>query len=111
MGAACREVREETGITCKFHSILTFWHRYGLQWGTSDIYVVCRLDPVGGLALHPDPGEVSECCWMPIPEFLRTQDHPLILHVLRSIYRLSGDGAVEAAAGPLAPHVELPEEN
>lgn len=85
--ATCREVLEETGVSCQFESILTFWHRHGLQFGKSDLYYVCLLKPK---SLHLDfcPVEVSAARWMSIDEFLETQDHPLITHVLRNNFQI-----------------------
>lgn len=42
---AIREVKEETGLTCKFHSLLTFRHRKKGAFGCSDYYYVCLLQP------------------------------------------------------------------
>ncbi|CAK0852142.1 unnamed protein product, partial [Prorocentrum cordatum] len=104
--AACREVYEEVGIRCRFASVLAFWHRHGLPWGQSDLYVVCRLEPLTR-ELRPDPTEVAACCWMPVEEFLRTQSHPLITHVLRNVYGLRPGGSQPSS--PLVPLAELAE--
>lgn len=81
--AACREVEEETGIPCEFESILAFWHRHELTFGKSDLYYVCLLKPKS-LDIKIDPVEVSQARWMSVDDFIRTQDHPLINHVLRN---------------------------
>lgn len=98
-----REVREETGIETRFDSIVAFWHRHGLAWGQSDLYFVARLTPTSpppdaanggerGFTLCPD--EISDARWMPLDEFVATQDHPLILSVLRRVYGIdTGGGA------------------
>jgi len=110
--AACREVLEETGVQCRFRSVLAFWHRHGLQWGQSDLYVVCRLEPESR-TLNIDPEEVSDCRWIPVEEFLRTEDHPLILHVLRVAYGLDfadfRNDASRKAPVPLLPLAEIEE--
>ena len=85
--ATCREVQEETGISCDFESILTFWHRHGLTFGKSDLYFVCLLRP-HSLEITLDPVEVSAARWMAVDEFLRTQDHPLITHVLHNNFKV-----------------------
>lgn len=100
-----REVREETGIETRFDSILAFWHRHGLAWGQSDLYFVARLTPTspppdadgGARAFELCPDEISDARWMPIDEFVTTQDHPLILSVLSRVYGI-GDGTSGAAA-------------
>ncbi|KAK3280704.1 hypothetical protein CYMTET_11474 [Cymbomonas tetramitiformis] len=77
---SCREVFEETGIETTFSSILCFWHRHGLLWGKSDLYVVCLLRPRTN-EIQADPGEISDCAWIPMDEFVRSESHPLILKV------------------------------
>jgi len=86
--AACREVREETGIETEFESILAFWHRHGVTpWGTSDVYVVCRLRPNSKTPeIRLDPSEISACEWVSMEDFLAREDHPLITKVIRKLY-------------------------
>ena len=88
---SCREVWEETGISCQFQSILCFWHRHGLTFGKSDIYVVCLLTPTS-TELQQDMTEISQVKWMPIQEFIQNDheyDHPLIRHVFQHAYGLT----------------------
>ena len=104
--AVCREVYEETGVHCDFESILTFWHRHGLQFNTSDLYFVCLLRPkqtqeedvatttattdsttgtsTNSISIIPCPVEISDAKWMSIDEYVQTQNHPLITHVLKT---------------------------
>eukprot|EP00980_Cylindrotheca_fusiformis_P031103 scaffold25830_cov162-Cylindrotheca_fusiformis.AAC.4 len=91
--ATCREVFEETGVPCEFESILTFWHRHGLHFGKSDLYYVCLLRPKSH-EIDFCPVEVSAARWMAIDEFLETQDHPLIKHVLRNNFQIETSGQV-----------------
>lgn len=116
--AAIREVYEETGVRCEFESMLTFWHRHGLTYGQSDVYVVCLLrlaadddDEGGAKRINIDPVEISDAMWMNIDDFLQTQEHPLILHVLRSVFRLddSVKGALADDGGRIRPRVEIAE--
>lgn len=110
--ATCREVKEETGINCRFESVLSFWHRHGLVFGKSDFYYVSLLNPVSK-DIDIDPVEVSACKWMPIEEFLTSQDHPLILHVLDKVFELKNDGEslekVRNHRGRLRPIVDIAE--
>ena len=110
--ATCREVKEETGINCRFESVLSFWHRHGLVFGKSDFYYVSLLNPVSK-DIDIDPVEVSACKWMPIEEFLTSQDHPLILHVLDKVFELKNDGEslekVRNHKGRLRPIVDIAE--
>jgi len=89
--ASCREVMEETGVDTEYQSTLTFWHRHNLTFGKSDFYFVCLLKPLNKKEIKIDPVEISDAVWMPVEEFLRTQDHPLILHVLKHVYQLDKD--------------------
>lgn len=76
--AAQREVMEETGIPTTFHSVLGFRHTHGLANGRSDMYFVCRLDPIEesdehGNAIIPEPCaqacEIEATKWVPLNEY------------------------------------------
>ena len=76
--AAIREVMEETGIECRFKSVLGFRHTHGLQFGRSDLYFVCRLEPVersdeDGNVVIPEPvaqvEEIAAASWVPLQEY------------------------------------------
>ena len=41
--AAAREIKEETGIQSVFQSVLTLRHSHNIQFGRSDMYVICRM--------------------------------------------------------------------
>ena len=88
--ATCREVMEETGVDCSYESVLSFWHRHGLVFGKSDFYYVSLLRPINK-DISIDPVEVSAAKWMPLDEFLQTQDHPLIFHILENVFELKND--------------------
>lgn len=95
--AAIREVKEETGIECRFKSVLSFRHTHGLQFGRSDLYFVCRLEPIeiideGGLNERkcPEPvaqsGEIAAAAWVPFQEYRDMVNgenpHPMMQKVL-----------------------------
>lgn len=122
--ASTREVLEETGVRCEYESLLTLWHRHNLAMhDISDIYVVCLLKPVvdpttgGGITI--DAAEISDCCWMPVEEFLATQKHPLVTRILETCFGLEkseeGDGGygevvrVASGGGRLRPRVVMKE--
>lgn len=69
-----REVLEETGIEARFESLVCFRHWHGYRYGKSDIYFVCRLSPAHN-DINFDRGELDECMWMPVQEYL---DHPQV---------------------------------
>lgn len=71
--AAIREVKEETGVDCVFKSVLGFRHSHNLQFGRSDMYFVCRLEPVEVDGVIPIPeaqeGEIAAADWVPLQEY------------------------------------------
>lgn len=108
-----REVFEETGVRASFKGILSFWHRHGLTFNRSDLYFVARLEPHSE-ELHPQPCEIADATWMPIDRYIETQDHPLIVLLLRRLYGLergkpARSGARSREGAPL-PLVEMTEE-
>ena len=95
--AAIREVKEETGIPTTFHSLLSFRQTHGLAHGRSDMFFVCRLDPVetvddAGKKVIPQPVaqecEIESAAWVPYKEYRDMvmhpeHGHPMMQHVLR----------------------------
>ena len=67
--AVAREILEETGIETRFRSLVCFRHWHGYRDGKSDIYFVCRLDPLT-TAITCQREELDECRWMPVEEYL-----------------------------------------
>lgn len=67
--AVAREIREETGIETRFRSLVCFRHWHGYRDGKSDIYFVCRLDPLS-TRITCQREELDECRWMPVEEYL-----------------------------------------
>lgn len=93
--AVVREILEETGIHTTFRNVLCFRHAHGLAHGRSDLYFVCRLDPVedmdqDGNVVIPQPvaqeAEIEVASWVPYTEFRDMvqgdNGHPMISHVL-----------------------------
>jgi len=94
--AACREVLEETGIECKFQSIMSFRHTHKMAHGRSDLYFVCRLEPVesvdkDGNTIIPEPvaceEEIEAAAWVPMEEYqamINGKDgHPMMQQVMK----------------------------
>ena len=95
--AAVREVMEETGIATTFDSLLSFRQTHGLAHGRSDMFFVCRLNPVesvteSGQAVIPDPKpqacEIETAAWVPYQEYRDMvmdpdNGHPMMQHVIR----------------------------
>lgn len=94
--AAVREVFEETRIRSKFHSILSFRQTHDLAHGRSDLFFVCRLDPIeeldcDGSAIIDLPTaqecEIEKAEWVPLSEYRAIihdteHGHPMMRHVL-----------------------------
>jgi 8-oxo-dGTP pyrophosphatase MutT (NUDIX family) len=94
--AVIREVMEETGIACRFKSIVSFRHSHGMSLGRSDLYFVCRLDPIenvddNGNVIIPEPvaceEEIEAAAWVPLEDYRFMIDskegHPMMQHVMK----------------------------
>jgi len=67
---AMREVFEETGVATEFEGLVSFRHNHSGQFGTSNIYAVCKLRPLTREIII-DPEEIGLARWMPLQEFMR----------------------------------------
>ncbi|KAJ8042627.1 Nudix hydrolase 8 [Holothuria leucospilota] len=67
--AVVREVREETGVSTEFVSVICFRHMTEFRYKQSDLYFVCLLKSLTDTITY-DPAEISACRWMDIDEFL-----------------------------------------
>lgn len=86
--AAIREVYEETGIRTKFESILSVRHSHEVQFGRSDVYIICMLRthrPSGEDIIKVDP-EIDDAVWMPFDEFKQINRHSMIQKVLEKVH-------------------------
>ena len=64
-----REVLEETGIRTRFDALVCLRNLHGYRYGKSDIYFVCRLEPLSRqISIQED--EIEECLWMPLEQYL-----------------------------------------
>jgi 8-oxo-dGTP diphosphatase len=68
-----REILEETGIETQFEGLVCFRHWHGYRYDKSDIYFVCRLSPLNH-RITADEHEIEECLWMPVKEYLASED-------------------------------------
>ena len=78
-----REIREETGVSTKFESVLTFRHQHNSQFGRSDLYFVCLLS-----ALSRDiviDSEIQDARWMHINELINSTPFPTTLLPLHMV--------------------------
>jgi hypothetical protein len=62
-------VREETGIETAFRALMGFPHWHGYRFGKSDIYFICRLEPLS-CEITIQESEIAEGRWMPVEEYL-----------------------------------------
>lgn len=95
--AACREVLEETGVPCTFQSIISFRHTHNMAHGRSDLYFVCKLQPVEQVDKHGSPiiptpvaceEEIEAAAWIPMDEyrdmiFSGENGHPMMQQVMK----------------------------
>ncbi|CAM9137075.1 unnamed protein product [Phaeothamnion confervicola] len=90
--AAAREVREETGITAEFQSVLTIRHQHKMQFGNSDLFFVCRMRALSS-DITACAHEIAEARWVPMAHLRgATADNPMLGKVARM---LASPAAVE----------------
>ena len=64
-----REVREETGVTASFRSVLAARHQHGAAFGRDDMYMICLMRPEGSEEIVIDEDEIGEAAWLPLAEY------------------------------------------
>jgi 8-oxo-dGTP diphosphatase len=64
-----REVFEETGIETEFLNFIGFRHHHLGQFETSNIYAVCRLNPLTE-TIRIQESEIFDARWFPIDDYL-----------------------------------------
>jgi len=117
--AAVREVLEETGVTAKFDSVLTFRHAHGFSFGVSDMFFVIKMT-AETYELTAQQSEIADVKWIPISEFIaqeRYQASPLhtminniLVATMEGKYEGIQGSALESAVRPgdsKAPKVSL----
>ena len=67
-----REVREETGVETRFEGLLGLRHHHRGQFGTSNIYFICKLTPLTH-AITTDHTELAKATWMPARDYLANE--------------------------------------
>lgn len=73
--AAIREVFEETGVKTKFNEVMMIRHSHKVQFGMSDIYVICKLEALSSEICIDQ--EISDAKWMDVDEFYQQLSHPM----------------------------------
>eukprot|EP00054_Salpingoeca_dolichothecata_P021288 m.135943 g.135943 ORF g.135943 m.135943 type:complete len:265 (+) comp23931_c0_seq4:57-851(+) len=75
--AACREVYEETGVSCEPLSLTCFRHQTNATaFGINDLYFVFRVKPLS-TAINICEHEIAAAKWMPLAEFASQSKHPM----------------------------------
>lgn len=64
-----REVFEETGIRTVFRGLLGMRHHHRGQFGASNIYAACRLEPLN-FDIRLDGDELARALWVPAEDYL-----------------------------------------
>jgi ADP-ribose pyrophosphatase YjhB (NUDIX family) len=67
--AACREVKEETGIETEFVGLLCFRHAHNFQFGKSDLFFVCLLKPLS-TEITKQESEIAACEWIDFDKYM-----------------------------------------
>lgn len=90
---AVREVFEETGIKSKFASVIGFrqQHNYPGGHGRSDLYIVCRLEPLS-YEINACRDEIKECEWLDVEKMCNYSESKLTQLMARSIRHGSKSG-------------------
>lgn len=68
-----REVHEETGIRATFDGVVSLRHHHKGQFGTSNLYLVCRLRPID-FEITVDDEEIGDAMWVDVDEYLANPD-------------------------------------
>ncbi|KTT10498.1 DNA mismatch repair protein MutT [Pseudomonas oryzihabitans] len=68
--AVIREVWEETGIHSAFRAIVGMVTTHPYRFGKSNLYLVCRLDPLSADIAIQDPEEIEDARWLALPDYL-----------------------------------------
>ena len=72
--ALIREVFEETGINIRPESIVTIGHFSPGQFNGSNMYIVCKAEPLSREININDSDEVIEAKWVNIDDYLNAKD-------------------------------------
>ena len=73
--AIVREVFEETGVRAKFTSILGLTSKHPYRFGKSNMYFICKLEPLTEKIDIQDTDEIEDAKWVPIDEYIQDESH------------------------------------
>ncbi|MCI5144288.1 MAG: NUDIX domain-containing protein [Candidatus Electrothrix sp. AR3] len=72
--ALVREVFEETGVNVQADSVVSIGHFSPGQFGESNVYIVCKAQPLSREINIIDDHEIIEAQWIDIDEYLHCED-------------------------------------
>ena len=110
--AVVREVLEETGIESRFVSLVCFRHQHAYRHGKSDIYFVCRLEPLSS-DISKQEDEIAECVWMPVETYLNAESVSVFnKEIVRAAIETPGFGpiAIDGYRDPAKVEVFFPKD-
>ena len=86
-----REVFEETGIQTTFSEILGMASTHPYRFGKSNIYIVCKLDPVSTLIDIQDTLEIDDAKWIHPQDFLADSNNGIFnKYLIKSLLNATG---------------------
>lgn len=89
--AIVREVFEETGVEATFDSIVGFTTKHPFQFGKSNLYFVCRLNPITETIAIQDLDEIADAKWISIADYIHdTQNGPFNRQMVKSLAKSVG---------------------
>eukprot|EP00794_Sanderia_malayensis_P014714 gene14714-biopygen11806 len=87
-----REIKEETGIEAEFKALLTFRQQHGVAFNMSDLYFICRLQPLT-FDIKICETEIAKCAWLPLDYLLQSEDSTPFTRRVAAL-ALSGDTVI-----------------
>lgn len=69
--ACIREVWEETGVKCRFKSVVAFREFTGYNFGMQDLYFVCLLEPESEKIDIQMEHEIAKAAWINVEELAK----------------------------------------
>lgn len=91
--AVIREVLEETGIHTQFSAVLGMASTHPYRFGKSNIYIVCKLDPLSTEINIQDTHEIGDAKWVSPPLFLADRKNSVFnKYLVKSLLNSTGLG-------------------
>lgn len=98
--AVIREVFEETNIKATFSSVLTVRHQHNILFGCSDVYIICKLQPIStDITINH---EIEKAAWMNIDDF-KSSNNNSMLNVVVDLLKNDHTGLKESTLPSTVP--------